>query len=308
MRRFWRIKSSIASEEINSCQYKIGKILGKGGFGKVHEGTRLSDGLKVAVKFVTKSDEDEYISIPGHPELLMQEVALQILISKGDKVPEIIQLLDWQEHADRYVMVLERFAPCKDLSMFLKEDELDEYLANIDMFQATRAALICCKRGVLHRDIKLQNLLISTDYTFEVKLIDFGCGDLLKESAYDSYMGTEDYTCPEFYETGEYHGKPATVYSLGVLLLVMICRRIPSSKDFDRINQKIWCKDGFSEECCSLVQACLQEYPKEPIQLRQIIKHKWFQLRETIAAHIAFAEGFGVVQQSGPWFHTSGLG
>ncbi|KAA0725548.1 Serine/threonine-protein kinase pim-2 [Triplophysa tibetana] len=169
------------------------------------------------VKFVTKSDEDEYISIPGHPEPLMQEVALHILISKGDKVPEIIELLDWQEHADRYVMVLESFAPCKDLLMFLKEDQLDEYLANRVMFQATRAAFICCKRGVLHRDIKLQNLLINTD-TFEVKLIDFGCCDLLKEPAYDTYM-----------------------------------------------------------ECCSLNQACLQENPKERIELRQILKHKWFE-------------------------------
>lgn len=43
---------------------------------------------------------------------------------------------------------------------------------------------MCCQRGVFHCDIKLDNLLINPE-TLEVKLIDFGCGDLMRETGYD---------------------------------------------------------------------------------------------------------------------------
>ncbi len=56
------------------------------------------------------------------------------------------------------------------------------------MWQATHAAHMCIRRGVFHRDIKLDNLLINPE-TLEVKLIDFGCGCLLRESGYDVFCG-----------------------------------------------------------------------------------------------------------------------
>ncbi|KAL0187892.1 hypothetical protein M9458_014991, partial [Cirrhinus mrigala] len=79
----------------------------------------------------------------------------------------IIQLLDWQDQPERYIMVLERPLPCKDL----------EDTARVIMAQATKAAYL---------DIKQENLLINTE-TLEVKLIDFGCGDLLQDSGYEQF-------------------------------------------------------------------------------------------------------------------------
>ncbi|XP_058633120.1 serine/threonine-protein kinase pim-1-like [Onychostoma macrolepis] len=52
--------------------------------------------------------------------------------------------------------------------------------------QATRTAHMCFLHGVFHRDIKLDNLLINPE-SLQVKLIDFGCGDLLRESGYDIF-------------------------------------------------------------------------------------------------------------------------
>ncbi|KAL1248489.1 hypothetical protein QQF64_021807 [Cirrhinus molitorella] len=78
------------------------------------------------------------------------------------------------------------------------------------MWQAVNATDMCCLRRVLHRDVKLENLLINRE-TYEVKLINFGCSDILRMTPYRSYHGTEAYLPPEYYNGGEYCGRPVTV-------------------------------------------------------------------------------------------------
>lgn len=103
---------------------------------------------------------------------------------------EIIQLLDWEERDSEYIMVLENPAPCVDLFEFSEFNggAIPEDLAQSIMRQAIQAAIECLKRGVFHRDIKLENFLINTE-TFDIKLIDFGCGDLLKDTSYTAVIG-----------------------------------------------------------------------------------------------------------------------
>ncbi|XP_051726230.1 serine/threonine-protein kinase pim-1-like [Ctenopharyngodon idella] len=259
-------------------RYEIGNKLGEGGYGAVFEGIRLKDGLKVALKFALKTDTTEYISIPGHPTPLPLEVALTMLANKGPSVPQIVQLLEWQDQLGFYIMVLERPSPCEDLFDFLQHHGgiLSENLARLIMWQVVQAAHMCCRRGVLHRDIKLENLLVNKD-TLEVKLTDFGCGDLLKTSAYKTFWGTQMYCPPEFDKSGKYHGKPATVWSLGVLMFELLCGDPPDRNDLDMIDAGIWSKPGLSKECCRLIHSCLQQKPKKRLGLGKIILHNWFE-------------------------------
>ncbi|XP_042603771.1 serine/threonine-protein kinase pim-2-like [Cyprinus carpio] len=171
------------------------------------------------------------------------EVALQILANKGPRVEEIIQLLDWQVDPDYYFMVLERPMPCQSLYDYLKryKGTMEEDLARVIMEQAVFAARMCCLRGVLHRDIKLENLLINPD-TLEVKLIDFGCGAVLTDVGYTSFAGTREYCPPEYHMTGMYHGEPATVWSLGILLFVILFCKFPKRRHLHKINDKNWTK------------------------------------------------------------------
>ncbi|XP_059371159.1 serine/threonine-protein kinase pim-2-like [Carassius carassius] len=258
------------------CRYAIGSKLGQDGFGAVYKATRLEDRLKVAVKFVKKTKHTEYISIPDHPKPLPKEVALTILANK-DPVMDIIRLLDWQDQQNFYVIVVQRFSHCMDVFRFVQRNggSIDEKLARLIMFGATLAASACCRRGVYHGDIKLENLLINLE-NLQIKLIDFGCGSVLKESAYTRFSGTVMYRPPEYILKGEFHGKPATVWSLGILLFRMLCGHFPDSFDFYRTNLNTWSKPGLTEECCHLICSLLQQKPERRIDLYRIVYHDWF--------------------------------
>uniref|UniRef100_A0A8C1X273 non-specific serine/threonine protein kinase n=1 Tax=Cyprinus carpio TaxID=7962 RepID=A0A8C1X273_CYPCA len=120
------------SDDFIFSHYQLGDLLGKGGFGAVYEARRLEDELKVAVKYVDKTkDYREGLYIPGYRQLLPMEIALTILANKGPRVPEIIQLLDWKDYDDHFVIILECPSPCETLEDFVGRQggSLNESLA-----------------------------------------------------------------------------------------------------------------------------------------------------------------------------------
>ncbi|XP_073683958.1 serine/threonine-protein kinase pim-2-like [Garra rufa] len=265
-------------EEHICWKYVIGKKMGEGSYGSVYEGTRCEDGLQVAVKITAKMEDEPYIRLPDHPRPVPLEVALTVLANQGPSCGHIIGLLDWQDHLDQYIMVLERPSPCMDMHEFwLHYDSLfTEGMARHFMQQVIDAAVVCCSQGVLHRDIKMPNLLVNIE-TLEVKLIDFGCGDLLRTTAYKSYSGTARYCPPEYFEKGEYYGKQATVWSLGVLLFRMITSLFPESSDISLMDTDIWLQPGFSDECCRFIRGCLKSDPERRLHLEELLIHDWFK-------------------------------
>ncbi|XP_016420007.1 serine/threonine-protein kinase pim-3-like isoform X2 [Sinocyclocheilus rhinocerous] len=228
-------------------------MLGEVGFGCVYEGKRLENGLEVAVKIANKPRNMKYIYVPGHPAPLSLEVCLLLLVNKESRVPEIIQLLDWQEQPERYIMVLERPSPCKDLWDYtmLQGGFVSEDTARSIMAQATKAPLPILQRGVFHRDIKLENLLIN-----------------LQDSGYEQCCGTPEYCPPEYYVDHKYHGKPTTVWSLGMLLFLLVCGDFPEPKDTELVDY----------ECCHLIRSLLNESPNQRIDLGEILSHEWFKV------------------------------
>ncbi|XP_077100025.1 uncharacterized protein LOC143750739 [Siphateles boraxobius] len=177
--------------------YAKGPLLGRGGFGSVYAGIRRSDRLPVAIKYVSKDRTQERLKVEGQG-LLPLEVALMTRVNAAPACPNVLQLVEWFDRRSRYSMILERPVPCQDLLSFCEENGcVDESLAKKVLVQLITALKHCESRGVLHRDVKPENLLISTA-SHDIKLLDFGCGDLIKDSAYTYYA--EINFC--FYEIG----------------------------------------------------------------------------------------------------------
>jgi len=275
---------SYAINNMNSCNsfskksstrkldklYKVGEILGKGGFGTVYAGIRRKDGRCVAIKHISKAKIVAMDIVNGKKVPL--EVALMIAVKKIDGT---INILDFFERVDSYVIVMERPESCKDLFDYISDKgSLDEKVAANFFKQVVQTVLACHGSGVIHRDIKDENILVNLK-TGKLKLIDFGSGAFMKDDHYTEFEGTRVYSPPEWIRCARYIGSEATVWSLGILLYDMVCGDIPFETDEEICNAQLQFRNTVSQSCQSLIRSCLRIRPKDRIQMSEILEHPW---------------------------------
>ncbi|XP_077645609.1 serine/threonine-protein kinase pim-1-like [Lonchura striata] len=219
-----RVPPAGKAQEALQERYRVGSLLGRGGFGRVFAATRLSDGAPVAIKRVPRNRVRRWGELPDGTSAPL-EIVLLDKVSTG--FPGVVQLLEWFELPNSIVMVLERPERSQDLLHFIRARRfLSEEVARELFRQVLEAVRHCTSRGVLHRDIKPENILVDLA-TGQAKLIDFGCGTYLQDTAYTDFAGALSYSPPEWTRLGWYHGEAATIWSLGILLHQMVCGQHP---------------------------------------------------------------------------------
>ena len=251
------------------------RLLGKGGFGEVHGATRRCDGLRVAVKEVRRS------SVP--PSMVEEGLPLEVrLLQAVEDVPGVIRLLDYFATPESFFIVME-LVEGRDLFDYISErGPLEERLAARLFKQVVESVAGCQERGVLHGDVKDENVLVEEDSNGEVRarLIDLGSGNWFSSSeVYSNYEGTRVYAPPEWLSCRRYKGEALTVWSLGILLYDMLCGDIPFETDTEILGGRLiwWEELGLSSLAKDLISKCLARDQALRISLVEVLAHPWIK-------------------------------
>merc|ERR1711953_187226 len=267
---------TVQKRELQS-EYILKKILGKGGFGRVFSAVRICDGLEVAVKEVVKdiryqNDNKSKTDIPTEVAL-MQQV---------EHIDGVIKILDYIDDTDCYYIVMEKINS-KDLFDFITDQgPLPESFARGMFSDVVQTVIQCGNSGVLHRDIKDENILVDMK-TYDIKLIDFGSGCQHNhheepDKVFTEFRGTRVYSPPEWILAGEYQADKLTVRSLGILLYDMLCGDIPFTTDHEICwSGLVWPSHlSLSLAARDLIGQCLTADHRRRISLDSILSHDFF--------------------------------
>ncbi|KAM3675786.1 LOW QUALITY PROTEIN: serine/threonine-protein kinase pim-1-like [Ammospiza maritima maritima] len=250
--------------------YREGPLLGSGGGGSVYSRTRLADGVPGAIKRVCRERISEWARL-HKGALVPLELALLWMVS-WPGFRGVVRLLDWFEVPEGFALVMERPERCQELWYFLHERGfLTEPVARglfgpvleAGRHSAAAAAASC---------IKAENVLVHLA-TGEAKLIDFGCGAILQDTFYTRMPGMPEYSPPEWILFGCYHGQPATIWSLGILLYELVCGHLPFHPSEDIIWGQLSFPPQMSQECQHLIRWCLSMDPTDRPSLEDLFEH-----------------------------------
>ncbi len=211
---------------MSEAQKKLGKyailgVAGRGGMGTVYRGHDPVIDRKVAVKVYTAS-EVEFGS----------EVAQKMFLNEAQVVgaldhPNILRIYDAGNFKGRPYIAMEYVEGLRTLGPYCKADDLLPMESVIRIVEKCAEALDYAHRnGVTHRDIKPDNIMLTTDD--EVKIVDFGVAEHKNKRSDDSFqtVGTPTYMSPEQAKGEEIAGQ-SDIYSLGVILFQLLTGNVP---------------------------------------------------------------------------------
>ncbi|OMO72071.1 hypothetical protein CCACVL1_17963 [Corchorus capsularis] len=198
--------------EIMKNKYQLCEEIGRGRFGTI---SRVFCPI-TKTSYACKSVDKTVLTDPTDRECLENEPKIMTLLSSH---PNIVQIHDMFESEDNLQLILEL---CQPFTLYdqLLQPNLSESTAASYMQQIMSGLAHCHRFGIVHRDIKPDNIFI--DFRGKLKIGDFGSATWLgEERTADGLVGTPYYVAPEVVLGRAYNDK-ADVWSAGVVLYVML--------------------------------------------------------------------------------------
>ena len=252
--------------------YKFGRVIGRGAFGKVNIGLNILTGRIVAIKSFNKKN---IIS-----ESSKNKILYETNLMRGLYHPSVTKILETFD-SENYMLIIMEYISGGNLQSFVKKRrKLCEKTAKILFRQIIQGIKYIHSRGIVHRDIKLENILL--DLNNIIKICDFGVGKLVKPNTIlKDQCGTPVYMAPEILKGNGYKGFPVDIWSAGVALYIMLSGTLPFNKDKDHdleyniLNSNIKEIKDISDEGNHLLKNILEKDPNKRYTCNQILEHPW---------------------------------
>ena len=259
--------------------YFEGRLIGKGAFSNLYEGINKITNEKVALK---KIDKNKLLK-SQNPDYFINALKKEIENMQLCQCENTVKFYEHYEEENYDIIAMEL---C-DLSLFkyystrekFSIEEIFEIYSNLN-----KAFKIMQEKKVVHRDIKLENILIKftnkEKTKFQPKLCDFGFSKQIKEIGINTRLGTPVTLAPEVYQGQEYDSK-ADLWSIGVTLYYCYFKEYPYSyKELPNIikSNKVPCKKPDNYFLADLIDKLLVVSSKNRITWEEYFNHPFFKV------------------------------
>ena len=279
------------------------RVLGHGAFSTVRLAIRRMDGMKVAVKTISKQDalKARRLRVSGRTYVEEWEILKQL----GDN-QHVVSLLDLLETSDEIQLILE-YCPGGELFDAIQKSHITSsrkhHYTEEDASTITQQLLFALQdihaRGIVHKDIKPENILLlnkEDSHSIHVKLCDFGMARVICKDADDNsscdgdaspatpgrsqsfQLFTSDYyTAPELQLGGGLYDTAVDMFSLGVTVYILLCGFPPvfagDESDCVIFPSSYW--KNLSEEAKDFVRSLLAFEPAFRVSAQRALQHPW---------------------------------
>jgi polo-like kinase 1 len=256
-------------------EYKIGNLLGKGGFANCFEVFDES-GERLAVKIVPKKILNKTTA--------KQKLKTEIKIHKILNHKNIVKFIDVFEDNENVYIILE-LCDNKSLNELIKSRKrITELEVKYYLFQTIEALTYLKKKRIVHRDLKLGNLFLN--HKMEVKIGDFGLANYIRENERRyTICGTPNYIAPEILGSKvKGHSFEVDIWAIGVITYTLLVGRPPFETDsvkktYTKINKGEFDFPNhvlISEEGKDFICKILIVDPEKRMTINDIKNHPFF--------------------------------
>ncbi|ERT00343.1 serine/threoninee protein kinase Kin1 [Sporothrix schenckii 1099-18] len=267
-----------------SGKWILGKVIGAGSMGKVRLATKEDGNEQVACKIIPRGSTDDNHATRADKERADQskeirtarEAAIVTLLNH----PYICGLRDVVRTNHHWYMLFEYVNGGQMLDYIISHGKLKEKPARKFSRQIASALDYCHRNSIVHRDLKIENILISK--TGDIKIIDFGLSNLFAPRGHlRTFCGSLYFAAPELLQARAYTGPEVDIWSFGVVLYVLVCGKVPfDDQSIPALHTKI--KKGLvdypnwlSTECKHLISRMLVTDPRQRATMQEVLNHPW---------------------------------
>ncbi|KAH6820177.1 Protein kinase superfamily protein [Perilla frutescens var. hirtella] len=263
--------------------YVVGKQIGAGSFSTVWHARHRVHGTEVAIKEIATSRLN--------PKL-QESLKSEIFILQKTNHPNIIRLHDMIEEPGKIYIVLEY---CKggDLSVYIQRHQggIPEATAKYFMQQLAEGLKVLRENNLIHRDLKPQNLLLSSNGDNSIlKIADFGFARSLQPRGLaETLCGSPLYMAPEIMQLQRYDAK-ADLWSVGTILFQLVTGKTPftGSNQIQLLQNIIKATElqfppeakDLSPHCVDLCKKLLRRSPVERLTFEEFFNHPYISQRQ----------------------------